>query len=227
VEEGAKAITDFVSKHLKTLIDALDEILRKIPIIGRALDAVFGKRPSNIPGVPGTPTPGGAPTIPPFPTPTPPPEPTPTPTPRPPGGGVGGTIGQFLSGGLLGNIFAGATAVSSIIGNFQQAHQETSLNAIEHNTRFSMMFLGERGDQGILGQTFKIADNTYWSMKSLDTISVRLNSIFDKIGTVGGNGGGVTNIFIDSAAVSNSSADIMASANQLVKLIRNSGVARA
>jgi hypothetical protein len=35
---------------------------------------------------------------------------------------------------------------------------ETSLNAIEHNTRFTMMFVGERADGGILGVSFRILE---------------------------------------------------------------------
>src|SRR4029077_20791848 len=48
------------------------------------------------------------------------------------------------------------TAISSVISNFQLAKQETTLNAIEHNTRYSMMYVGERADGGILGQMFKL-----------------------------------------------------------------------
>ena len=33
------------------------------------------------------------------------------------------------------------TLISSIVGNFQQAHQETSLNAIEHEVRYSQIHL--------------------------------------------------------------------------------------
>jgi hypothetical protein len=51
-----------------------------------------------------------------------------------------------------------ATAISSIVGNFQMAKMETSLNGIELNTRRGTLFLGDRGDQGILGQAFRIAD---------------------------------------------------------------------
>lgn len=70
-------------------------------------------------------------------------------------GGAGSAVGNSLSGWI--SAIAGvATAIEGIIGIFQNMHQETSLNAIEHNTRYSMMYLGERADGGILGVLFKI-----------------------------------------------------------------------
>ncbi len=63
--------------------------------------------------------------------------------------GVMGTIGAIASVGTL---------VSSVIGNFQQAKMETTMNAVEHNTRYAALYLGDRADGGILGQLFKIGD---------------------------------------------------------------------
>lgn len=133
----------------------------------------------------------------------------------PPGGGTGGTGGTG-GAGAVGNSLSGwisaiagvATAIEGIVGIFQNMHQETSLNAIEHNTRYTMMYVGERADGGILGQAFKtneylsfgpivkalemvrdkfiyysdvslkkfgeIADQTYWSMKKLDSIDSKI-----------------------------------------------------
>ena len=74
------------------------------------------------------------------------------------GGGAGGAAGAAAGGlaGIVTAVASVATAISSIIGNFQMAKMETSLNAIEHNTRYSMMFLGERSDGGILSVLFRI-----------------------------------------------------------------------
>jgi hypothetical protein len=66
------------------------------------------------------------------------------------------------------------SAITGVIGVFQSAHQETSLNAIEHNTRYSMMYLGERGDGGILGRLFDIADKTQWLPGLLDGVNLKL-----------------------------------------------------
>ena len=78
--------------------------------------------------------------------------------------GAGGAASGAASGGasgVLGAIGVGAgvaSAISGIIGNFQMARQETTLNAIEGNTRRSMLFLGDRSDGGILGTQFRILD---------------------------------------------------------------------
>src|SRR6185369_7605054 len=59
-----------------------------------------------------------------------------------PGGGAGSAVGA-VAGGLTGWVTAisgAVTAISSVIGNFQMAKMETSLNAIEHNTRYTMMY---------------------------------------------------------------------------------------
>lgn len=71
-------------------------------------------------------------------------------------------IGAIAGGitGLVTAVSSVVTAISSVIGNFQMAHMETSLNAIEHNTRYTMMYVGERSDGGILGQLFTLVDET-------------------------------------------------------------------
>lgn len=75
-----------------------------------------------------------------------------------PGSGSGGGLGGFLGSGLFGNILSGATLVSSIIGNFQNARQETTLNAIEESTRYSALYLGARADGGIIQILFRLLD---------------------------------------------------------------------
>ncbi len=52
-------------------------------------------------------------------------------------------------------------------------HQETSLNAIEHNTRYSMEYLGERGDGGILGILFKIDEELAFGFNTKSTEQMR------------------------------------------------------
>ena len=117
-------------------------------------------------------------------------------------GGAGGGAGAALGGAssLMGTITAIAgvgTMISSIIGNFQAAKQETTLNAIEHNTRYSMMYLGERGDGGILGAIFNMSGQVSWgpgvkAMESLRDNFVDFRASFQGGGTSGGKGGGIT-----------------------------------
>jgi phage-related minor tail protein len=59
-------------------------------------------------------------------------------------GGSGGGGGDSSSGfgsvmGIVGDFAAVGTTISSIIGNFQNARQENTLNAIEHNTRYAQI----------------------------------------------------------------------------------------
>jgi tape measure domain-containing protein len=128
VEEGAKAISDFVGKHLKDLINGLDSVLVKIPIIGKGLAGIFGNTagkagevainqiPGNV-GLPPLPTgPGGS---------------------IPSGGGAGGAAGGAAQGGLMstiGVVSGVASAVSSIIGNFQMFGMNKSLDIIVKHT---------------------------------------------------------------------------------------------
>jgi TP901 family phage tail tape measure protein len=93
--------------------------------------------------------------------------------------GSSGGAGGAAAGGALGWVSAiGSigTMISSIIGNFQSAHMETSLNAIEHNTRYSMMYVGERADGGILGQTFRMADALQYVPGLLDGLNAKMDN---------------------------------------------------
>lgn len=78
-------------------------------------------------------------------------------------GGAGAGVSAALGGvtGIVGAVGAIGTMVSSIIGNFQMARQETSLNAIELNTRQVAMFIGGLGDGGVQTWTRMTQDNTY------------------------------------------------------------------
>ena len=74
------------------------------------------------------------------------------------GGGAGGLAGAIAGSAMqaiVGMVTGVVSAITGVIGVFQAAKQETTLNAIEHNTRYSMMYLGERADGGILGVLFK------------------------------------------------------------------------
>jgi hypothetical protein len=75
--------------------------------------------------------------------------------------GAAGAAGTAVSAGIssVAGIVTGAiSAITGVIGVFQSARQETTLNAIEHNTRYTMMYVGERADGGILGVSFRILD---------------------------------------------------------------------
>ena len=70
-------------------------------------------------------------------------------------GGIAGAITSTATQAIVGMVTGVVSAITGVIGVFQAAKQETTLNAIEHNTRYSMMYLGERADGGILGVLFK------------------------------------------------------------------------
>ena len=76
-------------------------------------------------------------------------------------GGAESAVSAGMSGamGIVGAVGSIGTMVSSIIGNFQQAKMETTMNAVEHNTRYSALYLGDRSDGGILGQMFRVASD--------------------------------------------------------------------
>lgn len=162
------AVGRFVSEQLigmlfKQLGNLVDDIL---PSVGKALDGVMGKLGglskgvSDVAGDAGTAAAGGAQAG------------------TGAAGSSGGAAGQAAGSitGLVGAIGSVAGAVSGVISNFQNAHQETSLNAIEHNTRYSMMYLGERGDGGILGRLFDISDKTQYLPGLLDGINLKMDN---------------------------------------------------
>jgi tape measure domain-containing protein len=115
-------------------------------------------------------------------------------------GGFFGTVAkiQGLLGGGLSSIIGGvgktagsglASAGSSLLGGLLDAvlpkNSDTQLVRIEGNTRFAAMYLGERGDGGILGTLFRILDTALYG-----TAVKALESIRDMIGGMGGLGGG-------------------------------------
>lgn len=154
IEPATKALGDFISGALADLIGGkgLGGVLDRITSIGEGFSKVF-EGGSSIPGVGDVPG-GGGPSI--------------------PGGGGAAAIGSGLAP-WISAISGAVSAISSVIGNFQMAKQETSLNAIEHNTRYTMMYVGERADGGILGQLFKITENTRWILGGVDDLRAHIN----------------------------------------------------
>ena len=152
IEPATKALGDFISGALADLIGGkgLGGVLDRITSIGEGFSKVFEGGASAAGGAGSIPG-GGAPSI-------------------PGGGGAGAAIGSGLAP-WISAISGAVSAISSVIGNFQMAKQETSLNAIEHNTRYTMMYVGERADGGILGQLFKITENTRWTLGGVDELS--------------------------------------------------------
>jgi hypothetical protein len=75
-------------------------------------------------------------------------------------GGLSSALGGIT--GIVGAVGSVVSAVSGVISNFQMAHQTDILASIEHNTRYTMMYVGDRADGGILGVLFKINDEIAW-----------------------------------------------------------------
>lgn len=114
------------------------------------------------------------------------------------GGGRGGGEGPTLTGiPLIDILKAISDLILGIIQAFQLARIEGTLNAIEENTRRATLFLGDRADQGIIGQLFKVnehllrisSDQLNWMLDDFDTLIAnqatmveRLTEIRDKIG---------------------------------------------
>lgn len=153
VTPATTAITEFLNGVLKDLLGGrgFGGLKQSIEDAGAAFKRIFGKGGEVEEAGPA----GGGP---------------------PGGGGAGGGAGAAM-GGLTGWITAISgvvTAISSIIQNFQLAKMETTLNAIEHNTRYSMMYLGERSDGGIIGRLYDISDKMQWVPGLLDGINAKL-----------------------------------------------------
>lgn len=127
LDVGAKAITDFIKNHIGALLDALGNVLSKIPGIGTALGTVFSGAGGALGGVAQT---VGA--TPPFIGPT-------VGQASGTAGSAAGSGGSAASGVLntaLGWANLGVSVVSGIVSFFQGQRQENTLNAIEENTRY-------------------------------------------------------------------------------------------
>jgi tape measure domain-containing protein len=149
-------VTDFlIGKLFKELGHLIDDLL---PSVTKGMKGAFDGGTSSVPGVPSVPSTPSVPSI--------------------PGGGGGGGASSgimgFLSGGLLGNILAVGQLGMSVFQSFQFAAMNKSLDLIEHNTRYSMMFLGERGDGGIIDATLKTSEKLNYVNASLDDIRQKM-----------------------------------------------------
>jgi TP901 family phage tail tape measure protein len=166
----ARLVTEeLVGKLFKTLGDLVDDVL---PKVGKALAGVFGIGTDVLSGVGGAASGvGGA------------------------AGGIGGAAGAGGgvagaggaaggAGGLLSGLNLGAaltSAFAGVFGLFQNARQETTLNAIEENTRRGTLFLGDRGDGGILGQVFRIVESVQFVQPLLDGLNAKLDNWLEPI----------------------------------------------
>jgi len=90
------------------------------------------------------------------------------------------TAGGFASGpitGLVSAVANVATAVSSIIGNFQMAEMTNKLKAVEHNTRFTMQYVGARQDGGLVTSNLKILEWTQYGVGATAQVNESLWAI--------------------------------------------------
>jgi hypothetical protein len=85
--------------------------------------------------------------------------------------GIAGSAGSLLSGvGAVGSV---VSAITGIIGDIQNIHMGAQLASIEHNTRYTMMYVGDRADGGILGVLFKIDEELAWGSNTKATENLR------------------------------------------------------
>ena len=119
------------------------------------------------------------------------------------GGDIGGMVGgifknltKALSGlmeGIMGVAGGLADIAIGVIGLFQNARQEDTLNAIELNTRQTKEALvgdGDKNNQRIIGELFKISENTKWTLGQSELHTQTLWNILDvlKDGGIVGEG---------------------------------------
>lgn len=155
-----KAIEDFIATTLKSLLGSggFGGVSDAIAKLGKDIGGLFGGG-SSVPGavqsVPGLPNVGATPGAPPG-----------------AGSAVSGAIGSSLSG-IVGVVSGVVSAISGVISNFQFAHMIDDLKSIEHNTRYTMMYVGERADGGILGILFKIDEELAWGFNTKATENLR------------------------------------------------------
>jgi len=103
------------------------------------------------------------------------------------GGGAGGAISGALGGGPLGWANLGVTVANGIVAGFQRARQETTLNAIEENTRRGTQYLGDRADGGIMTASLKSLEQLGYEVANTDNIKTslwNLESVFTSTGSL-------------------------------------------
>ncbi|MGI8746563.1 MAG: phage tail tape measure protein [Bryobacteraceae bacterium] len=154
------------------------------------------------------------------------------------------TFGGLLSAGVsstIGLITGAVSAISSVVGNFQQAHANSDLTKIEESTRFAWLTLGGQGNSivnntlrsmFILGDVreqlieihdflgFGIADR----LATLNETAARIYSRIDLSGSGGNGGGAVTNNFYGGIIVQAPSNDPAAMAEALFRQLHLVGV---
>jgi TP901 family phage tail tape measure protein len=100
------------------------------------------------------------------------------------GGGIPGSsgggqaAGGAAAGGVMGiaNLVTGiVSAVSDVITAIYAIRQEGTLNAVEHNTRYAMMYLGEHGGWDILTNTGKTREFLGYLNNTADAIGRKLD----------------------------------------------------
>ena len=156
-----KAIEDFLATTIKDLLGSggFGGVSDAISKLGKDLSGLFGSGasaaggvPSSVPGIPNVPMTA----------------------PAPPGGASAatGAIGSSLTS-IVGMVSGVVSAISGVISNFQFAHMIDDLKSIEHNTRYTMMYVGDRADGGILGILFKIDEELAWGNLTKATENLR------------------------------------------------------
>lgn len=227
-EQGAQAIADFAGKHLKRLISNLDDILVKIPIIGKGLERIFGiggNAAGSIPGIPG----GQPPSFPgsngPY----------GTTIPGWPGGSGGGatsTAGRGASGatgvamqGALGWVNAAGSVASAVFEGlqyFQQRRMEQDIGRMEVTSRMTFNELYNFRADAWTRQTQLLT--------KLDDIWRTALNIYDHLGvmsaggmSLAGAGGGAIHIYINGGEVTGGDPEAVKMLAEGAKLLKRKG----
>ena len=104
------------------------------------------------------------------------------------GGGGGAAGGGSGLAGVVGAIGSMGTMISSIIGNFQNARMETTLNAIEESTRYAKSYLRDN--------IIPLAQQ-YWPRLDNTVQLIRLEGIEETLKRIADNGIGQGGFFTD------------------------------
>lgn len=126
--------------------------------------------------------------------------------------GAGASTGLM---GILNTAFSGISAAMSVVGMFQNMHQETSLNAIELNTRRCGIFLGE-GSESIHAftkgawQTLMELKDYMWKVQAEYLRQINDTVTWGK--TPSGGGGGGNGITFNNCTFNGSDPNSMAAA---------------
>jgi hypothetical protein len=154
LEPVTKGIEDFISKTIANLLsgEGLGGVLDSLKQIGSSISGIFGGGASAAGGAAsgvGSAASGA--------------------------GGAASAAGSVVSGlsGILSAIGSIGSVITGAIGDIQNIHMQDTLNSIEHNTRYSALYLGDRADGGILGVLFKIDEEIAWGANVKATENLR------------------------------------------------------